>query len=131
MGGTGKYSDAILREDAIKLCEAAGLIPVFKEEAKPAYLPGEVWSQDIAAGTETTQGTKITLRYVKSATTTVPDGLIGKTELEVNTAYGSILRFAFIEGDTYDPTVINVVTAQSITTGTTVAMGTTVTLTLG
>ncbi len=128
------YNHAILREDAIAMCDALGLVPVFKE-ATPTisgtWLPGEVWKQDLAAGTETTQGKTITLTYVKSETTGVPSNLIGMNQTDAVNTYGSLLRIVFVEGDTYDPLGTNVVVAQSLTAGSTVAKGTTITLTLG
>ncbi len=139
VGEYRNYNSAILREDAITMCEKAGLIPVFVQEANNTYLYNEIWYQDIAAGTEVTQGTKITLKYVQSAITTVPGDLIDKTEAEIDAGfiqtqgYDARLRFVIVHGDTYDTTgtIPNKVVNLSVAAGTTVAMGTTVTLTLG
>jgi beta-lactam-binding protein with PASTA domain len=129
------YNTAILREDAIKMCDEVGLIPVFVEAAPTiggTWLPGEIWYQDISAGTEKTQGAKITLKYVASKPIDAPGvpNFYGMTQ-GAATAYANKLRIVFVEGDTYFGDGSDVVIAQSITAGTTVAMGTEITLTLG
>jgi beta-lactam-binding protein with PASTA domain len=96
-----------------------------------------VYSQSIDAGTETAEGTTITLYYVPSATTTVPK-FVDMTEAAARAAigagasgYGDELRIVFVEGDGYLGDGSDVVIAQSLSAGSTVAKGTTITLTLG
>jgi beta-lactam-binding protein with PASTA domain len=95
-----------------------------------------VYSQSIDAGTETAEGTTITLYYVPSATTIVPSDLLGQskanTEAYIHTkGYDKALRIVFVEGDGYLGDGSDVVIAQSLSAGSTVAKGTTITLTLG
>ncbi len=128
----GTYSTAITREDAMEMCESAGLIPVFKSGSSAGRLPGEVYAQSIDAGTEATEGTTITLYYVPSATTSVPDFVTGGTMTKQQAvAYGNILRIVFVEGDSYMGDGTDVVVAQSVPVGSEVACGTTIVLTLG
>jgi len=134
-GYDGTYATAITREDAMAMCEEAGLVPVFKAGSSAGRLPDEVYAQSLAAGTETTEGTTITLYYIPSATTTVPD-FIGMTEAEAHTVatasgYGDNLHIVFVENDTYLGDGSDVVVAQSLSVGSTVASGTTIIITLG
>lgn len=118
------YDQAITREEAIALCEEAGLVPVFEESSQSGRLEGEVWSQSVAAGKEVQQGTTITLKYtpVKS-TVKVPD-LIGMTKSEVIKA-GYHKKFDLEYDLSGGGTKIE---SQSVAAGTTVAPGTSLTL---
>ena len=130
-GYDGTYATAITREDAMAMCEEAGLVPVFKAGSSAGRLPNEVYSQSLAAGTETTEGTTITLYYVPSATTAVPDFLTGTMTQTEAEAYGNLLRIEFAESETYVGDGSDVVIAQSLPVGSTVAKGTVIVLTLG
>lgn len=123
--GSG-YDDAITREQAIALCEEAGLIPIFKEESKSGRLEGEVWSQSIAAGKEVQQGTKITLKYTPVKSTVKVPNLVGMTMSEVTkSGYYKSFYLEYESGQGSDA----VVEMQSVKSGTTVAPGTTIVLT--
>ena len=128
-GYDGTYATAITREDALAMCDEAGLIPVFIEASAAGRLPGEVWYQSLGAGTEASQGTTITLKYVPSATTNIPD-FSGMTKAAA-AAYGNKLRIVFEEADSYVGDSSDVVIGQSLIAGKTYAMGTEITLTLG
>jgi serine/threonine-protein kinase len=135
-GYDGTYATAITREDAMAMCTAAGLVPIFKQGSSVGRLPNEVYSQSIDAGTETAEGTTITLYYVPSATTTVPNDLSGRNRTDTEAyvrakGYDKALRIVFVEGNGYLGDGSDVVIAQSLSAGSTVAMGTTITLTLG
>ncbi len=123
--GSG-YDDAITREQAIALCEEAGLIPIFKEESKSGRLEGEVWSQSIQAGKEVQQGTKITLKYTPVKSTVKVPNLVGMTMSEITKAgYHKSFYLEYETGQADDA----IVEMQSLKAGTTVAPGTTITLT--
>ena len=130
VGDGGNYNAAITREDAIAMCDTVGLIPVFVAENSAGRLPGEVWSQSLGAGTETSQGTTITLKYVPSGTATV-QSFYNMTKSEATTAYGSQLRIVFADADTYTVDMVGKVVSQSLLANTTVASGTTITLYVG
>jgi beta-lactam-binding protein with PASTA domain len=117
------YSNAITREKAIALCETAGLIPVFVEDNSGGMLPGEVWSQSIAPGTETSEGAKITLLYKTVSTVTVPN-FAGKTAAEARGSVGQ-LDVQFADG-IEDGTVLS----QTLTANSTVSAGSVITLTM-
>lgn len=119
----GNYNNAVTREKAIAMCEAAGLIPVFAEDNTGGVLPGEVWSQSLAPGAETSEGTKITLLYKTPSTVSVPS-LAGKTAAEAR-AWLNILDIVFADG-----VEDGVVTAQSLSASSTVAAGSVLTLTM-
>ncbi len=121
------YEVAITREEAMALCEAVGLVPIFvAEEDSQNRLPGEVWSQSITAGSEVAEGTKINLKYKPSKTDKVPDFLEKtKTQIESNPSeFGKKFTIVF-EGEGTN------VIAQSIAENTMVAMGSIIILTLG
>lgn len=121
-GATG-YDQGITREKAIALCEAAGLIPVFVEDNTVNVLPGTVFSQSIAPGTETSEGTKITLLFKPTTTVIVPD-FSGKDELWTRQYLGQ-LDIVFANG-VKEGTVIS----QSLAVNSTVASGSVITLTM-
>jgi serine/threonine-protein kinase len=135
-GYDGTYATAVTREDAMAMCEATGLVPVFVAEGASGRLPGEVWYQSLPAGSESTQGTTITLKYVPSLTTAVPK-FTGMSEADAKAAAhsgaasGDELRIVFAKDSSYIGDGTDVVISQSLTVGSTVAMGTTITLTLG
>ncbi len=117
------YNNAITREKAIAMCEAAGLIPVFVQDGTGGVLPGEVWSQSIAPGTETSEGTKITLLYKPAATVAVPN-FVGA--LVADAKYHLISLDIVFAGGVEEGTVVS----QSLSAGSTVAAGSVITLTM-
>ena len=122
------YGDAITRQIAMEMCEQAGLVPVFVEASSAGRLPGEVWYQSLAAGTEVYEGTKITLKYTPSQQMQVPD-FDGMTQQEVlDAGYDMQLTITFVESGEevggYDEQIYQ----QTLPPGTTVAMGTNITL---
>lgn len=137
------YDTAVTREEAMKMCEDAGLIPVFvpgdkiKDEAKMAgRLPGEIWFQgkdsktELPPYTEVAEGTKITLYYKPYETDdtyTLSASLTGlsKSDILANDDYRQHLNFVFVGDES------GTVISQSVAAGTTVVMGTIVILTLG
>lgn len=127
------YDVAITREEAIAMCEAVGLVPVFIEENKSDRLPGEVWYQSVAAGSEVSEGSKITLKYVPSAKVTVNiDTATGLTKEQAKLAYGKLFTLVFEDSEEIvAPEKIGKVVGQSIPNGTTVTKGTTLTLYIG
>ena len=129
--GSG-YDAAITRDRAMELCQALKIVPVFVEAKKSGRLPGEVWSQSIAAGTEVEEGTTVTLKYVPaSAKITVPD-LTGKTEAQIRDgAYFSQFAITFVVGDSYVDGSVGRVYDQSLTPGSQSAVGAALTVTLG
>ena len=124
----GTYNTAVTREKAIALCEEAGIIPVFVEENKSGRLPGEVWSQSIAAGTEAAEGSSITLKYTPTTQVTVP-GFVG---MDKSTANGHANKFeiTYVVSENYVVGQEGKVQEQSLLAGTTVVSGTAITLTI-
>ena len=121
-GATG-YDQAITREKAIAMCEAAGLIPVFVEDNSSGAWPGMIFGQNIAAGTETSEGTKIILTYKPTVTVTVPDF----KNMDKNAARQHLNKLDIVfEGGIEDGNVVT----QSIAANSTVASGTVITLTM-
>lgn len=121
-GATG-YDQVITREKAIAMCEAAGLIPVFVQDNNSSAWPGMIYGQSLAAGTETSEGTKITLTFKPTVTVTVPN-FAGKSAADAR-AHLDKLDIVFA-GGIEDGTVIS----QSIAANSTVASGSVITLTM-
>ena len=122
------YDKAITREKALDLVAGMDVTLVFVQENNPARLPGEVWYQSVAAGTEVKAGTTITLKYNPPGTTVdVPD-FTGKTEAEVKLmAEYAKLTVTFVQGE-YDINYAGKVYGQTIAKYTTVAQGMAITL---
>jgi beta-lactam-binding protein with PASTA domain len=119
----GNYNNAITREKAIAMCEEIGLIPVFVQDGTGGVLPGEVWSQSIAPGTETSEGTTITLLFKPAGTVTVQN-FSGMSASEARNHLNSLdIQFS-------DGIEEGTVTAQSLPAGSTVAAGSVMTLTM-
>lgn len=77
------YDQAITRDEALAMCEALNIVPIFVEASKTGRLPGEIWSQSIAAGSEVYENSTITLKYCPvNITITVPD-FSGMTQAEI------------------------------------------------
>ncbi len=132
------YDTAITREEAIKMCEAVGLVPVFESAPNSDRLPGEVWFQSIPAGSDTwdnkkiTEGTKINLQYVPTQTADAPDFVAENlTEDTAKAAYGNKFTLVFEVNSYYIPGKEGYVVGQSAIAGTTLAMGNTIILYIG
>lgn len=124
------YGEVITREDALKMCEEVGIIPIFIESASTGRLPGEVWSQSVAAGEEAYQGSTITLKYTPSAQTQVPD-FKGMTKQEIlDAGHNMKLHITFVTAEEAVAGFEGKVYEQSVAAGTTVATGTKITLTI-
>lgn len=125
------YDTAVTREEAIKMCETAGIVPVFVKASCSGRLPDEVWDQSIAAGSEVSEGTVVTLKYVDSTKCTV-DNFIGKTKAEIASgAYGTKFTITYQpDGDSGDVDHGKVV-KQSVAPNTTAAAGSAIILYFG
>ena len=124
------YDTAITREKAMAICEANGLIPIFVAEARSGRLPGEIWSQSLAAGTETNEGTTITLKFVPSSVqVTVPD-FTGMTQAEIRDAgYHKMFTIQYVIGEAMEGRS-NQVIGQSLRILSKAASGSAITLTI-
>ena len=133
--GDNNYNNAITREKAIAMCEEVGLIPVFEEKAMEGdlsnVLPGEIWKQSIKAGAETSEGKTITLYYNKTERKSVPYFTTKQMTQKKAREFLTRLDITFEQGESYDPEGNNVVIGQSLAEGSTVAMGSAITLILG
>lgn len=124
------YGQIITREDAIEMCEAVGIVPIFTEGTEAGRLPGEVWYQSIAAGTEVYQGATITLKYTPSSQTQIPD-FTGMTQQEIiDAGHRMKLLITFVTAEDAVAGYEGKVYEQSVASGTTVAMGSKITLTI-
>lgn len=121
------YDEAFTREEVIALCEELKIVPVFKEESKTGRLPGEIWSQSVAAGSEISEGTKVTLKYMPNAKVKVID-LVGIDKDAVFTDWNKKLTIIFETYAQYVAGKENQIAEQSITKNTTVVMGSVITL---
>ncbi|MGE5495232.1 MAG: PASTA domain-containing protein [Burkholderiales bacterium] len=132
VSATRGYDTAITREEAIAMCDAAGIVPVLVPEACAGRLPGEVWYQSIPAGAEVSDGTSVTLKFVPVSTVTVPNFLGSKKDdIRLNPEYVQSLTITFVDDSTYDASKVGIVVSQSIVAGTTVPAGTAITLNVG
>lgn len=122
--------DSITREKAIEMCEELNIIPVFVEEAKSGVLPGAIWDQDIEAGTEVTEGSKIVLKFAPTTTPIEVTDFAGKTKEYIqNSYYNKVFDITFVEQ--YDAaTAADVVYAQSVASGESIVIGSSITLTI-
>lgn len=129
--GSG-YDVAVTRDQALAMCDELNIVAVFVSEKKTGRLPGEVWSQSLAAGSETKEGTTITLKYVPAdVQITVPD-FTGMTKDQIIAAgYYKKFNLKFEEGTTYVSGYDGLVYLQSVRQNTTVAAGSIITLTVG
>jgi beta-lactam-binding protein with PASTA domain len=128
--GSG-YDAAITREKALAMCEALNIVPVFVKASKSGRLPGEIWSQSVAAGKEVSEGTKITLKYNPSSTTISVPNFVGMTEAQIRAGnYFKQLAITFVYAETYVDGYPEKVYQQSVRANTTVVAGTAVTLTI-
>lgn len=129
--GSG-YDAAVTREKALALCDEAGLVAVFVAEARSGRLPGEIWSQSLAAGAETAEGSSVTLKYVPSATVTVPDIVAENlTPAAAAAKYGRMFTLAFADAEIHTEGKAGLISAQSLAAGGTAASGAALTLYVG
>ena len=127
-GASSGYDVAITREQAIAMCEELKLVPVFVEKDGNSALPGAIWKQSISAGTETPEGTKITLTYAKSKSIKMFD-FYGKTQQEALALGNKTFKIVFAVSENYVGTEgEDDIVAQSIVKNTITAYGTTITL---
>jgi len=125
------YGQIMTRTSATAACEAVGLIPVFVAEARSGRLPGEVWSQSVAAGKEVYQGTTIVLKYTPVNTTMAIPSFAGKTKDQIIAeGYQRLLDITFQTADAPVPGSAGLVIGQSVKAGEIVAVGTAITLTI-
>lgn len=124
------YDTAITREKAEEMVKDLGLILVFKEEAAPNRLPGEIWHQSVAAGTEVKSGATITLKFNPVNKTLAVPNFVGQTEAEIKAT--DIFKKLNVKFTTGEPSaeLAGKVSTQSLPAGQTVAYGTTITLTV-
>ena len=125
------YSQAITRDEALAMCEAQNIIPIFVEADQTGRLPGEIWSQSIAAGSEVYENSTITLKYCPAnVTITVPD-FRGKTQAEIIAAgYLAKLDITFTYASYPVEGYPNQVSEQSVPVNYTAAAGSKITLTI-
>jgi len=125
------YDTAVTREEAIEMCESLGLIPVFVKESSPGRLPDEVWYQSLPAGSETSAGASVTLKYTPGAVFSVPD-FTGMTKAEIISAgYGAKFTVIYAEYGSYVAGQEGRVIEQSVLPGRMAAAGSKVTVCLG
>jgi len=122
------YDAVILREEAIKICEAAKIVPVFVEESNSSVLEGEIFSQSIAAGTEVAEGSKVTLKYRPVSSTVSVPNFVGMTVDSVKSS-GYASSLTIVISDSTDGTAT--IAAQSIKANSVAAKGSTINLTVG
>lgn len=122
------YDTAITREKAEVMVKDLGLILVFKEEAAPNRLPGEIWNQSVTAGQEVKSGTTITLKFNPVNKTLDVPNFIGQTEAEIRAT--DIYKKLNVKFTTGEPCadLAGKVSMQSLPAGQTVAYGTMITL---
>ncbi len=127
-GSVTDYSVAITREQAIAMCEALNLVPVFKEESKSGVLPGAIWKQSESAGKEMMEGTKITLTYAPSKSKTM-NNFYGLSQADAMAQGKAFFRIVFAMAESYvDTEAPGNVVGQSIIENTMTPYGTTITL---
>ncbi len=120
----------ITREMAIQICADLGIVPVFTERSHGSrFWPGEVWAQNIPAGTEMKEGGTIELTVNPLDVGTQVPGFVDMTEAAAK-ASANGLTVKIIVGD-YVSGKAGIVTSQSLIAGTMVAPGTIIELTVG
>lgn len=124
------YGDIVTREDVISICDELQLVPIFVAENKEGKLPGEVWYQSLSAGKEVQQGTSITIKYVPVSTTYSVPNFNGMTKDEIiSSGYDKQFTIYYELGE-YVENMDGKITTQSVKSGSTVAPGTAITLTI-
>ncbi len=128
--GSG-YDIAVTREKAIAICEESNIIPLFVAESKPGRLPGEIWHQSLVAGSETTEETMITLKYVPANRQVMVPNFTGMTRAEIEKGrYDKMFEIQFEYDETLEGSRANQVYAQSLKVFTQVAFGSVIILTI-
>ena len=125
------YDQAVTRDEALAMCEALNIVPIFVEASKSGRLPGEIWSQSIAAGSEVYENSTITLKYCPvNVTITVPD-FSGMTQAEIIAAgYLKKLDMTFAYASYPVEGFPGQVFEQSLLAGSVAAAGSKITLTI-
>lgn len=134
LGGNRGYDTAITREEATAICNSLGLVPVFKQATGDTTdrLPGEIVSQNPSAGTESSEGSTITLYYVPIQQYTVVNIVDDNiSEQDALDTYGIYLTITFVEYDQYVAGMEGLVVKQSLTPGKVVNRGAAITLYIG
>ena len=126
--GSG-YDLAMSRNKATEICEALGLIVVFVEEQKDGRLPGEVWHQSAAPGSELYEGSTITLKYNPVNATLVMPNFSGKTVQKIlEEGWMKKLTITFVEAGYAVEGYEGAVFKQTLDSGKIYAFGTEITL---
>ncbi len=135
---SGSYSNIITKADVIAACDTLGLIPMFVEESASGRLPGEVWYQSLAAGSEAKAGDAITIKVVPAnaaASVSVPS-FTGKSISAVKATSG-YSNFAITYQDESgaalaekDIGASDTIIAQSVVAGSSVKAGYAIVLTV-
>lgn len=125
------YDQAITRDEALAMCEALNIIPIFVEAGQTGRLPGEIWFQSIAAGSEVYENSTITLKYCPvNVTITIPD-FSGMTQAEIVAAgYLKKLDMTFSYASYPVDGFPGQVFEQTLTAGSVAAAGSKITLTI-
>ncbi len=126
----GTYETIVTREKAIAMCEALGITPIFVAQDTKDRLEGEVWWQSVSAGKEMSQGDTIELKYVPITSVVTVPNFDGMTEAEIRSAgYLNKFLIEFVTGEFQDG-MGGKATSQSVSHGTTVAIGSVITVTI-
>ncbi len=128
----GGYDVAITREKALQMCEELGIVPIFEQETKANRLPGEIWYQSLAAGTEVSEGSTITLKFTPANATTIVPNFDGMTKAEVQAGvYNKSFYIKFADGEEIVAGYENKIYKQTLSAGDTVVKGSEITLYIG
>ncbi len=126
------YDVAFTREKALEMCDAIGIVPIFVEEIKANRLPGEIWYQSIAAGTEISEGSIITLKFTPATATTIVPDFLSMTKAEVLAAdFNKSLYIIFEDSEEVVEGYEDKIFEQTLSAGTTVVKGSAITLYIG
>ncbi len=132
------YDEIITKADVIATCDALGIVAYFEEGTATNRLPGEVWYQSIAAGSEMLKGQSIVIKVVPAsaaANVKVPD-FVGMTLEQANkeSAFGKLtISYQDESGAALSASDIganDTVKAQSVASGSSVKAGYAITLTI-
>ncbi len=125
-------SEVVTREKALAMADTAGIVVVFHEESTTNRQPGEVWWQSVNAGTEIKSGETVTLKVQPLEVPVLVPDFTGMDEASARSlAEQSKLIVEISVGAYIDDTSIDKVVNQTVTAGSTVAVGTKITFTLG
>lgn len=128
--GSG-YDAAITREKALAMCDELKIVPVFVAESAANRLPGEVWYQSVAAGTEVTEQTTITLKFNPDNVQVIVPNFVGMTKADILAgSYLKQLDIRFVDAPAHVDPYTNQVCEQSLRANTKAAAGSVITLTI-